>query len=497
LLPLRYLGPDEYRAELAALKAGFERLWREHPLREYSPDIDPRAGHGRWPLPCAPRNCGHARAIRLCERRGRSARSGRHRTAMTTTVADNRIPGLRVSVGVLLACAMLAAALGMGLRQTSGLFLAPMTAEYAWSASGFAFAIALQVLVNGITQPICGQVADRFGGRTVLMAGAALQAVAVAAMALSSSLPVFTFFAGIVMGVAVSAAGMPVVMASLTRLLPASMSSRATGLGTAGSSFGQFLVVPLVGLGIEGFGWQAALLGVAAASLLIIPLALPLTDAPARPAPGAATAPAVPEQTAREALRSALRDSTFWCLFFGFFVCGMHVSFMSVHLPGFVASCHLPLAVGAGAISLIGLFNVAGSLISGELTGRWKRRKLLVAIYAGRGVVITAFMFAEKTTATVLVFSAVMGLLWLSTVPPTVALCARNFGTRWLATIFGLVFLGHQLGGFTGAYLGGVVLDRTGSYDLMWTISVLAAAFAALIHLPVRDGPRVAQVATA
>ena len=409
------------------------------------------------------------------------------------TAADSAAPSLRVSVGVLLACAMLAAALGMGLRQTSGLFLAPMTAAHAWTASGFAFAIALQVLVNGITQPLCGQVADRIGGRKVLMAGAALQAVAVAGMALSSSLPAFTFFAGIVMGVAVSAAGMPVVMASLTRLLPEAMRSRATGLNTAGSSFGQFLVVPLVALGIEGFGWQAALLGAAAASLLIIPLALPLNDAPAPVAPGAAA----PDQTAREALNTALRDSTFWCLFFGFFVCGMHVSFMSVHLPGFVASCHLPAVVGAGAISLIGLFNVAGSLISGELAGRWKRRELLVAIYAGRGVLIAAFMMVEKTTATVLTFSAVMGLLWLSTVPPTVALCARNFGTRWLATIFGLVFLGHQLGGFTGAYLGGVVLDRTGSYDLMWTISVLAAAFAALIHLPVRDGPRVAQVATA
>ena len=399
------------------------------------------------------------------------------------------VPNLRVSVGVLLACAMLAAALGMGLRQTSGLFLAPMTTAHAWTASGFAFAIALQVLVNGITQPICGQIADRIGGRTVMMAGAALQAVAVAGMALSTSLPVFTFFAGIVMGVAVSAAGMPVVMASLTRLLPEAMRSRATGLGTAGSSFGQFLVVPLVGLGIEGFGWQAALLGVAAASLLIIPLALPLTDAPAPPAASGASA-AAPDQTAGAALNAALRDTTFWCLFFGFFVCGMHVSFMSVHLPGFVASCHLPLAVGAGAISLIGLFNVAGSLISGELAGRWKRRELLVAIYTGRGVLIAAFMMVEKTTVTVLAFSAVMGLLWLSTVPPTVALCARNYGTRWLATIFGIVFLGHQLGGFTGAFLGGIVLDRTGSYDLMWTLSIVASAFAALIHLPVRDGPR-------
>lgn len=432
---------------------------------------------------------------------GRSSRSGSSIAVTNETTNDlaarTGASGLRVSVGVLLACGMLTAALGMGLRQTSGLFLAPMTLDLGWTASGFALAIALQVLVNGLTQPLCGLLADRFGGRTVLMAGAALQAAAVAGMALSTSLFWFTVFAGLVMGVAVSAAGMPVVMASLTRLLPADMRARATGLGTAGSSFGQFLVVPVAALGIQGFGWQAALLGVATASLLIIPLALPLNDAPALPAAEAGARLAAPEQTVRDALGGALRDTTFWCLFFGFFVCGLHVSFMAVHLPGFVASCHLPLAVGAGAISLIGLFNVAGSLISGELTGRWKRRELLVAIYAGRGVVIAAFMFAEKTTTTVLVFSAAMGLLWLSTVPPTVALCARNYGTRWLATIFGLVFLGHQLGGFTGAYLGGLVLDRTGSYDLMWTLSILAAAFAALINLPVRDGPRTPVLAVA
>jgi predicted MFS family arabinose efflux permease len=162
---------------------------------------------------------------------------------------------------------------------------------------------------------------------------------------------------------------------------------------------------------------------------------------------------------------------------------------MAIHMPGFVASCHLPAVVGAGAISLIGLFNIAGSLGAGELSSRWKRRELLVAIFALRAVVMTIFFFAEKTTGTVLVFAAAMGILWLSTVPPTVALCARNFGTRWLATIFGLVFLSHQIGGFTGAWLGGVVFDRTGSYDLMWIICILASAFAAVIHVPVKDGP--------
>ncbi|MDO9709124.1 MFS transporter [Paracraurococcus lichenis] len=400
--------------------------------------------------------------------------------------------GPAVAVGVLIGCGVVCAALAMGLRQSFGLFLAPMTAAHAWSASGFAFAIALQVLVNGISQPIWGQVADRIGGRKVIMLGALLQLIGVLGMALSDGLPLFTFFAGLVMGFAVSAAGMPVIMASLTRLLPEAQRGRATGLGTAGSSFGQFLVVPLVQLGISGLGWQAALVAVALASLLMIPLALPLNDTQARPAAGAAA-----EQTAGEALRLALRTPTFWFLCCGFFVCGLHVSFLAIHLPGFVASCHLPVAVGAGAISLIGLFNVAGSLIAGELSTRWKRRELLVGIYAARGVVMAIFLFAEKTTASVLIFSAVMGILWLSTVPPTVALCARNFGMRWLATIFGLVFLAHQVGGFTGAWLGGLVFDRTGSYDLMWTISILAAAFAALVHMPVKDGPPRALPATA
>ncbi|MCU0887327.1 MAG: MFS transporter [Rubritepida sp.] len=387
------------------------------------------------------------------------------------------------ATGVLIACAVLCAALALGLRQSFGLFLAPMTGELGWSASGFALAIALQVLMNGVMQPVCGQVADRIGGRPVIMGGALLYAIGILGMALSSSLFWFTFFAGVVMGIAVSAAGMPVIIASLTRLLPEEKRGRAVGLGTAGSSFGQFLVVPLAQAGISFAGWQGAMLLLAGAALLMAPLALPLNDRPARP--GAAQ----DEQTAAAALRTALGAPAFWCLFFGFFVCGLHVSFLSVHLPGFVASCHLPASVGAAAIALIGLFNVMGSLLAGELAQRWRRRDLLVIIYAARGVLMAGFLFAEKTTTSVLIFSALMGVLWLSTVPPTVALVARNFGTRWLATIFGLVFLGHQLGGFAGAFLGGVIFDATGSYDLMWSLSIAAAAFAALVHLPVPDRP--------
>ncbi|MGK7865893.1 MFS transporter [Falsiroseomonas sp. E2-1-a20] len=395
-----------------------------------------------------------------------------------------------VTAGVLMTCAVLCAALAMGLRNAFGLFLAPMTEANVWTASGFSFAIALQVLLNGVSQPICGQVADRYGGRVVVIGGAVLYAIGILGMLMASALGVFTFFAGIVMGIAVSAAGMPVIIATLTRLLPEHQRGRAVGLGTAGSSFGQFLVVPLAGLGIGTLGWEVTLAMMAAVALLMIPLALPLAEPPR------AKLAAQDDETAGAALSRALRTPTFWYLFFGFFVCGLHISFLTVHLPGFVHYCGLPVAVGAGAIGLIGLFNIAGSLGAGELTQRWKRRELLVIIYAARGVLMTGFMLVPKTTTTVLVFSAIMGILYLSTVPPTVALVARNFGTKWLATIFGLVFLGHQLGGFTGAFMGGVVLDMTGSYDMMWWIGVGASAFAALVHLPVKD-PGVPKAAAA
>ena len=387
-------------------------------------------------------------------------------------------------MGTIILCGVVCAALAMGLRNSFGLFLAPMTADLGWSASGFALAIALQVLVNGLFQPICGQLADRFGGRIVIMGGAVLYALGIIGMALSTGLTLFTFFAGIVMGAAVSAAGMPIISASLTRMLPEAMRGRAVGLGTAGSSFGQFLVVPLAQLGISFAGWQGALFLMAGAALIMLPLALPLNDTKPKPLPGAAA-----EETASAALSRALSSRNFWCLFLGFYVCGLHVSFLSVHMPGFVASCHLPSYVGAGAISLIGLFNIIGSLGAGELSSRWRRRDLLIIIYASRGVLMAGFMMVEKTTASVLVFSALMGILWLSTIPPTVALCARNHGTRWLATIFGLVFLGHQFGGFTGAYLGGLIFDLTGSYDLMWSLCIAASAFAALMHIPISDAP--------
>jgi predicted MFS family arabinose efflux permease len=389
----------------------------------------------------------------------------------------------------LITCGVVLCALSMGLRQSFGLFLAPITAAQGFTASAFAFAIACQILLNGASQPFMGNLADRFGGRRVLWAGSGLYALGLVLMASIAGYAVFFLGAGLVLGIAVSAAGFPIVMAGLQRLLPEAMRGRAVGLVTAGSSFGQFSVVPLVATGIGAFGWQHTLYAMAAVGLLIAVLASPLT--------GDAPKAGVKKQPAGEALRAALSTGQFWCLFFGFFVCGVHVSFLTTHLPGFVASCGLHPWYGGAAISVIGLFNIFGALLSGELSGRWRRRELLVFIYAARAVVMLVFCFAPKTETTLLVFSAAMGFLWLSTVPPTVQLCARSFGTQWLATIFGIVFLGHQIGGFAGAWLGGLVWDATGSYDLMWWISIGAGAFAAVVNLPVRDptSPMVARPA--
>jgi predicted MFS family arabinose efflux permease len=384
-------------------------------------------------------------------------------------------PRMLVAFGVVLC------ALSMGLRQSFGLFLAPINEVHGWTASAFAFAIGLQILLNGFFQPICGNLADRFGGQRVLIGGSLLYAIGIGIMAAASSYALFLVGAGPVLGFAVSAAGFPIVMASLQRTLPEAMRSRAVGLVTAGSSFGQFSVVPLVATGIGAFGWQATLYAMAGSALLIGLLALPLA--------GDAPKAGQRKQPAGTALRQALSTPDFWCLFAGFFVCGVHVSFLTTHLPGFAALCGLHPWYGGAAISVIGLFNIFGSLLAGELAGRWRRRELLVFIYAARAVTMAIFLAAPKTETTLLIFSAAMGFLWLSTVPPTVQLTARLFGTQWLATIFGLVFLGHQIGGFAGATLGGLIYDRTGTYDLMWWIAILAGLFAAVVNMPLRDPP--------
>ena len=275
----------------------------------------------------------------------------------------------------------------------------------------------------------------------------------------------------------------------------------ASGIVNAGGSFGQFVFVPIAGAITAGFGWAIAVQSMAAIVLLALPAAWLLRGrpAPTAAAPGAhhpAEAPARRETT-REAIGRAMRDPSYRLLTAGFFVCGFHVAFIATHLPGIVAACQLPPSVGAWALGVVGLFNIVGSLAMGWAVGRWRMKSLLSLVYASRGVAVLLFLFAPKTEAVVLVFAAFIGLTYLSTVPPTVGLVAKFFGTAHMATLFGFVMLSHQLGGFLGAWLGGKAFEATGSYDWMWYADIVLAAGAALVNLPIREArlpPRVAAV---
>jgi len=390
------------------------------------------------------------------------------------------------SIALLILSGLVAAALSTGVRQSFGLFMQPITAALGWSVSGFSLALATQVLVMGMVQPFAGRIADQFGSRNVLWFGAVTYCAGLLVMALAPSLAVFGIGSGLMVGVATSAAGFPIVMAALSRLLPDRQRSRAMGLITAGSSFGQFAVVPLSQILIDLLGWRGALFGLAALILCLVPLTYPYGGE--RPAPVPAHGGMA--QSSRAALAEAFGAPSYWCLIGGFFVCGVHVSFMTIHLPSFIVSCQLPAELGAASISMIGLFNIAGSALSGELSGRMKRKHILAFIYTARAVAMLLYFFGPKTNTTTLAFAAAMGFLWLSTVPPTAGLVGQIWGTRWMGTLFGIVFLSHQVGGFLGGSLAGLIFERTGSYDGMWWIAIACGFAAGLVNLPIADrGP--------
>jgi predicted MFS family arabinose efflux permease len=279
-------------------------------------------------------------------------------------------------------------------------------------------------------------------------------------------------------------AGLGVLMSAVSRALPPEKRGFASGMVNAGGSFGQFLVAPLAIALTGAFGWVGALTFLGFMSLAIVPLAWVLRGKHPAPVQGAA-----PEKSLKHAVRDAWADPSFLLLTAGFFVCGFHVAFIATHLPGVVALCGLPPAVGAWALSLIGLFNIAGSFASGWAIGRWRMKSVLSFLYASRAIAVLAFVFAPKTTATFMVFAVVLGFTYLSTVPPTVGLVGKLHGVRYVATLFGIVMLSHQIGGFLGAWLGGQVFERTGSYDWLWYMDIMLAVGAALIHLPIREKP--------
>lgn len=401
--------------------------------------------------------------------------SDRHRS-------DWRTPALVMAA----ACGI--AAVGFGTRSIFGLFLEPMTAARGWGRETFALALAVQNLVWGATLPAAGALSDRFGPSRVLAAGAAVYALGVLGMAHTENPAVLQATAGVLVGVGVAFTAFTIALAAMARVVGPERRSLALGLGTAAGSFGQVVFSPIGQGFIDAWGWQPALVSLSASVLVIAPLALMLPGA--RPAAGAAEPDAAaPEQSLAAAVREAAGHRGYGLLTAGFFVCGFHVAFITVHFPAYVRDLGLPAAAGAGALAVIGLFNIVGSLAAGAAGQRWSRKCGLSTIYALRAAAITALMLAPKTVVVVYLFSAVMGLLWLSTVPLTTGIVGRIFGLRHLGTLFGFVFLSHQIGSFLGVWLGGRLHDASGSYDGIWWAGVVFGIAAALIHLPIDERP--------
>ena len=379
-------------------------------------------------------------------------------------------------------CGSLISAISFGIRSSYGLFNQPISEAHGWGREIFAFALALQNLFWGLGLPVAGMLADRFGPVRVLIAGGILYGVGVALTAVSSAPLSLDITAGIFVGLGLAGTAFGIVLAAIAKLVAEEKRSWAMGVTTAAGSLGQFLFAPLGQAFISAYGWQSALVILSLFAAFIPLLALPFsTDHH-----GSATHREA-EIPFRQAMRAAFGHTSYLLLMAGFFVCGFQVAFITVHFPAYLSDVGAPSSLGALSIATIGLFNVIGSYVSGVLGGRRPKHYLLSALYVSRSIVIVIFLFSEPTTVVVLTFAAVMGLLWLSTVPLTSGLVTVMFGTQHLATLFGFVFFTHQLGSFLGVWLGGILFDRFGSYDIVWWISIALGLFAAVIHLPISE----------
>jgi MFS family permease len=391
---------------------------------------------------------------------------------------------------VVLVCGTIVLLLSFGIRTSFGLFLRPVIGEFGWGREVFAFAIALQILLWGVAQPFAGAIADKYGAGRVVAACGVLYALGIALMARAESPFGFTLGAGLLVGIGLSGTSFPIILAVIARSVAAHRRSLFLGLGAAGGSSGQLLMVPLGQAFIDGYGWIMALGLLAAVSLAMVPLAAALAG---RSQLGARAEAA---QSLGNAVREAGGHGGYWFLTAGFFVCGFHVFFIATHLPAFIVDKGLAAALGATALAVIGIGNIFGSYLSGVLGGRFSKKYLLSSLYLLRSVVLAVFVLAPVSDVSIIVFSAAMGVLWLGTVPLTSGLVAQIFGVRYMAMLFGFVFFSHQIGGFLGVWLGGVVFDATGSYDVIWWISVALGIAAALLHWPIDERP-VARLAAA
>ena len=389
-----------------------------------------------------------------------------------------------LSLFQVLVCGAAIVTLSMGIRHGFGLWLQPLTQAQGWGRQEFGFAMAVQNLSWGFMGIFAGMVADRFGAFRVIALGAVVYGVGLLGMAWATDPWVFALFTGVIIGTAQAGTTYAVIYGVIGRNVPAERRSWAMGVAAAAGSFGQFLMVPIEGLLISHLGWQEALMILATATLLIVPLAWGLRE-PALNSPGQ-----VPrDQTIAQALKEAFQYPSFQLLMAGYFVCGFQVVFIGVHMPSYLKDHGLPAQVASFALALIGLFNVFGTYIAGTLGQKMAKKKILAFIYAARSVAIVLFLLAPLSPTSVYLFSAVMGLLWLSTVPPTNAAVAQIFGISHLSMLSGFIFFSHQIGSFMGVWLGGYLYDKTGSYDIVWYLAIALGVFAALVNLPVKESP--------
>ena len=384
-------------------------------------------------------------------------------------------------VVIIAGCAI--STVGFGIRSVFGLFLEPMTIARGWSRETFALAMALQNLLWGVALPFAGAMADRVGPVRVIVLGALIYCVGVWGMSVSESTLALHLTGGILTGTGIAFASFSIALAAMARVVGADKRSLVLGLGTAAGSFGQVLFSPISQGFIAAYGWNTTLLILAATTLVMIPLALLMPGDPS------ASSGAHSEQSLYEALGEAFTHRGFVLLSSGFFVCGFHVAFITVHFPAYARDLGLDPAVGAYSIALIGLMNIFGSFMSGIVGQRWSKKFSLSFIYFARAICIFLLLSAPKTEFNLYLFAAAMGILWLSTVPLTTGIVAQVFGVRYMATLFGIVFFSHQVGSFLGVWLGGRLYDQTGSYDTMWWAGIVAGIVAAVIHLPINEKP--------
>ena len=410
---------------------------------------------------------------------------------MTVTPAIRRAAWQ--SIPLILVCGSLIAMLGFGPRSTLVFFLTPMSAANGWGRDVFALALALQMLLWGAAQPFIGAIADRFGPVLVLSLGALLYAIGFAWMTFATTPGEMYLSAGVLIGFGLAGSSFTVVIGAFGKLLEPKWRSLSFGIGTAAGSFGQFLFSPLAVALNSTFDWHTTLLIFAGVVLAIMPLSFAL----AKPAETMTASQQAALQTAPAALREALAHRSYIYLVLGFFTCGFQIFFITVHLPAYLVDRGLSADIGAYTIGTVGLFNIIGSISAGYLSNKMPKRYLLAGIYFLRSITIAIYIMLPVSVASSLVFGAVMGLLWLSTVPPTNALVVVMFGTRWLTMLAGFAFFSHQVGGFLGVWLGGVVFERSGSYDPIWWLAILLGILAGLINLPIKEQPVARQAAAA